>query len=69
MEVKKCKYCEIKNTENQAEREFRENQRITVVIGNNMHNRSIHYLEIIPKTMTGEYININYCPMCGRKLV
>lgn len=64
----KCKYCEIEEVGNEAIRKFRKNQRMTVCIGTNMHNKDIYYLEIKSKTMTGECIDIKYCPMCGRKL-
>ena len=66
--MEKCNYCNIEDLTCVAKRKIRKNQRMKVVIGTNMCNKNIYYLEIKPETMTGECIDINYCPFCGRKL-
>lgn len=63
-----CKYCEIEEVGNEAKKAIRKNQRITIKIVTNMFNKNIYYLDVRPERMTGENININYCPFCGRKL-
>lgn len=64
----KCKFCEIDEIGNEAIRKIRKNQRMTVQIATNMHDKNIYYLKINPERMTGECIDIKYCPFCGRRL-
>lgn len=63
-----CKYCEIDNITNEAKRNIRKNQRVTIKIVRNMLNENLYYLEVDTNSYQKEVIDINYCPMCGRKL-
>ncbi len=44
------------------------NQRMTVSIVTNMFNEDMYYLNIKSTCGTGECININYCPVCRKKI-
>lgn len=63
-----CKYCEILPSENLATRKMMKNKEITAEICVNMVNKNEYYLRIAPASISSRCININYCPMCGRKL-
>ena len=61
-----CKYCEIDILSNEAKRNIRKNQRVTMKIVRNMLNENLYYLEVDTNSYQKEEIQINYCPMCGR---
>lgn len=41
-----CKYCEIDILSNEAKRNIKKNQRVTIKIVRNMLNENLYYLEI-----------------------
>lgn len=73
-----CEYCERKNLKNEiAGKEFKVNKTINLREKSNTDNLVCFILKgeedkqagIMIGTFEGyHYININYCPMCGRKL-
>ena len=63
-----CKYCEMDILSNEAKRNIRKNQRVTIKIVRNMLNENLYYLEIDTNSYQKEEISILYCPMCGKKL-
>ena len=73
-----CKYCEIKGSKHDiAGKEFKVNKTIVLKEKPNTDNLVCFILKgqddknagLMIGTFEGyHYININYCPMCGRKL-
>ena len=63
-----CKYCEIDDIENEAKRHIRKNQRVTIKIVRNVCREDLYYLSVDTNSYQKEEIDINYCPMCGRRL-
>ena len=63
-----CEYCEIDNITNEAKRNIRKNQRATIKIVRNVCDENFYYLSVDTNSYKKEVIDINYCPMCGRKL-
>ena len=63
-----CKYCEIKQSEDSATRKMMKNKEIIVDICINAVNRKDYYLHIASAGVSKRCININYCPICGKKL-
>ena len=63
-----CKYCEMEILSNEAKRNIRKNQRVTIKIVRNMLDENLYYLEVDTNSYKKEVIDINYCPMCGRRL-
>lgn len=62
-----CKYCEIDDIENEAKRHIRKNQRVTIKIVRNVCDENFYCYSLI-FSYKKEVIDINYCPMCGRRL-
>ena len=60
------KYCEIER--NIAKRPMKNRKSLKVQIVTNAFNENLYYLNILPERASGASIDINYCPMCGRKL-
>lgn len=63
-----CKYCEIDDITNEAKRHIRKNQRVTIKIVRNVCREDLYYLSVDTNSYQKEEININYCPICGRKI-
>lgn len=63
-----CKYCEMDILSNEAKRNIRKNQRVTIKIVRNMLNENLYYLEVDTNSYQKEVIDIKYCPKCGREL-
>lgn len=63
-----CKYCEMDILSNEAKRNIRKNQRVTMKIVRNMLNENLYYLEVDTNSYQKEVIDIKYCPKCGREL-
>mgnify|MGYP001623680652 FL=1 len=63
-----CKYCEIDDITNEAKRHIRKNQRVTIKIVRNVCREDLYYLSVDTNSYQKEEIDINYCPMCGRRL-
>ena len=61
-----CKYCEI-NITNEAKRNIRKNQRVTIKIVRNVCNENLYYLSVDTNSYKKEVIDINYCPICRRE--
>ena len=62
-----CKYCEIDILSNEAKRNIKNNQRVTIKIVRNMLNENLYYLEIDTNSYQKEEISISYCPMCRKE--
>ena len=62
-----CKYCEIDILSNEAKRNIRKNQRVTIKIVRNMLNKNLYYLEVDTNSYQKEEIPITYCPMCRKE--
>lgn len=63
-----CKYCEIEKIGCEAIKAIRKNKRMNIQIITHMMDMDTYYLKVNPKGMTGECIDIKYCPFCGGKL-
>ena len=63
-----CKYCEIDILSNEAKRNIRKNQRVTIKIVRNMLNENLYYLEVDTNSYQKEEIPISYCPMCRKEV-
>lgn len=53
---------------NEAKRNIRKNQRVTIKIVRNICDDNFYYLSVDTNSYKKEVIDIKYCPMCGRKL-
>ena len=63
-----CRYCEIEILSNEAKRNIRKNQRVTMKIVRNMLNENLYYLEVDTNSYQKEEIPISYCPMCRKEV-
>ncbi len=63
-----CKCCEVDDITNEAKRHIRKNQRVIIKMVRNVCREDLYYLSVDTNSYQKEEININYCPMCGRKL-
>lgn len=61
-------YCEIDDITNEAKRHIRKNQRVIIKIVRNVCREDLYYLSVDSNSYKKEEININYCPICGRRL-
>lgn len=61
-------YCEIDDITYEAKRHIRKNQRVIIKIVRNVCREDLYYLSVDTNSYQKEEININYCPICGRKL-
>lgn len=62
-----CKYCEIDDIENEAKRNIRKNQRVTIKIVRNVCDENFYYLSVDTNSYKKEVIDIKYCPLCRKE--
>lgn len=65
---RECKYCKISDKIHyEADRDIRNNQRIHMRILRHSSVENLYYLKLDIARMTGECIEIKYCPFCRKK--